>query len=118
MSFVPIGLRDYVRSYLRNNRGADADQLVARLRSALDAYTAGTRCACGAPIWVLGSAETGNACFTCITGESDPSQDYELAGACDKEAMRKVFNDRLNSRRKRYASLGWCPRNRWASQVE
>ena len=75
MSFVPIGLRDYVRSYLRNNRGADADQLVARLRSALDAYTAGTRCACGAPIWVLGSAETGNACFTCITGEADPSQD-------------------------------------------
>ena len=95
MSFVPIGLRDYVRSYLRNNRGADADQLVARLRSALDAYTAGTRCACGAPIWVLGSAETGNACFTCITGESDPSQDYELAEACDKSGVRSFRERRI-----------------------
>jgi hypothetical protein len=23
-------------------------------------------------------------CFTCITGETDPSNDYEIAEACDK----------------------------------
>jgi hypothetical protein len=33
---------------------------------------------------VIGSAEAGLKCFTCITGESDPSEDYEIAEACDK----------------------------------
>jgi hypothetical protein len=37
---------------------------------------------------VIGSAETGHACFTCITGEADPSEDYEIAEACDKRSMR------------------------------
>lgn len=47
-------------------------------------YQAGARCDCGEPIWVIGSAETGHMCFTCITGEADPSEDYEIAEACDK----------------------------------
>src|SRR6266849_2628377 len=69
MGFVPIQLRDYVRRYLRDNRGEAAEEVTARLQSALEAYKAGARCDCGAPIWVIGSAETGNGCFTCITGE-------------------------------------------------
>jgi len=86
MGFVPIQLRDYVRRYLKHNRGEAAEEVTARLQSALEAYKAGARCDCGAPIWVIGSAETGNGCFTCITGESDPSQDYEIAEACDKDS--------------------------------
>ena len=82
MGFVPIRLGDYVRLFLKSNRGESAAAVTARLRSALEAYKAGERCACGEPIWVIGSAEAGNACFTCITGEADPSDDYEIDEAC------------------------------------
>jgi hypothetical protein len=88
MGFVPIKLRDYVRAFLRSNRGETAGAVTRRLQSALDAYRAGSRCHCGAPIWVIGSAEAGNACFTCLTGESDPSEDYEIAEACEKDGRR------------------------------
>ena len=37
---------------------------------------------------MIGSAEAGNACFTCITGEADSSEDYEIAEACDKRRAR------------------------------
>jgi hypothetical protein len=29
-------------------------------------------------IWALGSAIAGRGCFTCITGESSPTGDYEM----------------------------------------
>jgi hypothetical protein len=35
-------------------------------------------CRCGNPIWVIGSAVVGNACFTCITGEALPDDDFEI----------------------------------------
>ena len=88
MAFVPIQIADYVKMHLESNRGENAADVTARLRSALEAYKAGHRCSCGAPIWVIGSAETGLICFTCITGESDPSEDYEIAEACDKASAR------------------------------
>jgi hypothetical protein len=88
MGFVPIELSEYVRGFLRTSRGESADAVTKRLQSALDAYQAGSRCHCGAPIWVIGSSEAGNACYTCITGELDPSEDYEIAEACDKDGMR------------------------------
>ena len=84
MAFVPIRIREYVRLHLKSNPDENAAEVTARLRSALEAYRAGHRCYCGAPIWVIGSAEAGLMCFTCITGESDPSEDYEIAEACDK----------------------------------
>ena len=71
MGFVPIRIPDYVRKHLKANRGETAEALTARLESALEAYQAGKRCSCGEPIWVIGSAEAGHACFTCITGEAD-----------------------------------------------
>ena len=82
--FVPIQLEEYVRLHLRSNPGASAVDVTARLQCALEVYKAGRRCHCGAPIWVIGSAEIGLMCFTCITGEAGPSGDYEIAGACDK----------------------------------
>ena len=84
MGFAPIRLEEYVRLHLRNNPGVVAADLTARLQYALDAHKAGKRCYCGGPIWVIGSAEAGLMCFTCITGEADPSDDYEIAEACDK----------------------------------
>lgn len=84
MGFVPIQLREYVRLHVRNNPDTNPAELMSRLRSALEAYNDGQRCQCGAPIWVIGSAEVGLMCFTCITGESEPSEDYEIAEACDR----------------------------------
>jgi hypothetical protein len=88
MSFVPIRFGDWVSKFLKSNPGENAKDVTARLRRALEAYQAGAQCACGEPIWVIGSAEVGNACFTCITGEADPSQDFEIAEACSKPRKR------------------------------
>jgi hypothetical protein len=84
MGFVPIEIEAYVRLHVKSNRGVDAADVTARLRKTLEAYKAGRRCECGEPIWVIGSAEVGYMCFTCITGEASPSSDYEIAEACDK----------------------------------
>jgi hypothetical protein len=99
MGFVPIELRDYVRLHLKSNPGSAAEKVTAQLQSALDAYKAGRRCDCGEPIWVIGSAETGDACFTCITGESDPSEDYEIREACDKNRVCPPLGRRFEKAR-------------------
>jgi hypothetical protein len=85
MSFVPISLQEYVKKHLKSNPGEKAEEVTAQLQSALDDYKADRRCSqCGAPIWVIGASQVGLMCFTCITGEADPSSDYEIAEACDK----------------------------------
>jgi len=88
MSFVPIRFGDWVHLFLKSNPGENAKEVSARLRKALEAYQAGALCHCGEPIWVIGSAEAGHACFMCITGEADSSEDYEIAEACDKHSVR------------------------------
>lgn len=77
---TPITLNAYLKKYLRANpeiRPADAK---SRLDYAIAAHRKGVRCACGAAIWVIGSAEVGLACFSCITGDANPDGDYEIAG--------------------------------------
>jgi hypothetical protein len=88
MPFTPISIQGYVRLHLKSNPGDHAADVTAHLESALKDYRAGARCQCGEPIWVIGSAVAGNACFACITGEADPSDDYEIAEACDKRGAR------------------------------
>ena len=83
MAFIPVALGDYVRLHLESNRDDTAAEVTKLLRSALEARLAGATCRCGEPIWVIGSAFAGRACFTCITGEAYPSDDYEIAEACD-----------------------------------
>ncbi len=80
--FVPIKLEDYVDLSVEGNPGTERRDVAARLREALAAHRAGVRCDCGAPIWVIGSAEAGLGCFTCLTGESTPDNDYEIVEAC------------------------------------
>ena len=101
MSFVPIKLRDYVRVHLKANPGSDKREVTARFRAALTRYQAGERCYCGEPIWVIGSAELGNTCFTCATGETDPSEDYEIAEACDKYSAATLSDPACDARRLR-----------------
>ncbi len=81
MSFTPIALEDYIASHLQVNPQVQPADLRRRLRRALADFKAGRKCRCGNPLWVIGSAEVGNACFTCITGETATSGDYELEEA-------------------------------------
>ena len=82
MPFVPIDIEKYIELHMRDNPDEDPDGLRARLIEALSAWKAGETCACGNPIWVVGSATAGHACFTCITMEAAPDSDYEVADAC------------------------------------
>jgi hypothetical protein len=77
-AFVPISIARYVSRHVARNPGVDPTDLRVRLRDALEAKLAGARCDCGQPIWALGSAEVGYRCFTCITGEAVPDNDYEV----------------------------------------
>lgn len=76
--FVPIAFDRYVDLHVQSNPGVDRAEFVRRLRQAVEARKGGARCACGAFIWAIGSAEVGAACFTCITGEAWPDSDYEI----------------------------------------
>jgi len=68
----------YVDLFLKANPSDHRDDVVARLDGAIAAHLDGRRCSCGEPIWIVGSAEAGYGCFSCITGESTPSDDYEI----------------------------------------
>lgn len=76
--FTPIAFDDYVELHLCANPGTDRAELTARLGYAREAYRGDIRCRCGAPIWIIGSAEAGLAHFTCITGRATPDNDYEI----------------------------------------
>ena len=78
MSFVPIAIDTYVQLHGRANPDENPKDLLTRLRSCVSDALAGARCSCGAPIWVVGSVSAGYACFTCITGEALPADDYEI----------------------------------------
>jgi len=78
MGFISISINKYVEKYLINNPSESEMDLRRRLDSAIEAYRNGVRCSCGNDIWVVGSAALGNSCFTCITGESHPNEDYEI----------------------------------------
>lgn len=81
--FVPVRLSQFVKQYLRNNKGADGDAVRAGVEDALAAWRQGVRCACGKPIWVAGSAVAGYGCFSCITGTAEPDGDPEIDTACE-----------------------------------
>jgi len=76
--FIAIALDDYIEKHLRANPEVSREGIKARLEFAIAAHRAGKRCSCGAEIWIVGSAEAGLSCFTCITGETHPSNDYEI----------------------------------------
>jgi len=84
MGFVPISIDSYIKLHLKNYPTENETDLKRRLNAALEASGKGIKCACGNDIWVIGSAFVGNSCFTCITGESCPTDDYEIDAAIRK----------------------------------
>jgi hypothetical protein len=78
LMFAPIAIREYVELYMKLNPEENKRQVEERLRNALHYALSGATCACGNPLWVAGAAEAGLFCFTCITGEAVPDDDYEI----------------------------------------
>lgn len=77
-AFEPIALEEYAKLHAQANSDTSVEEITASLRDALKAHRRGIRCQCGNPIWVIGSAVAGYACFTCITGEATPDDDCEI----------------------------------------
>jgi len=90
VGFIPITMDEYVNWHLKSNPGINKVEIEKYLRSALQAYKSGEKCRCGNPIWVIGSALTGHACFTCITGEAIPDHDFEIDEACEERYITKT----------------------------
>jgi hypothetical protein len=84
IGFLPIKLENFVDKYIQSNQGTSRKEIANGLKLALSDYKSGVKCDCGNPIWVIGSAVVGNACFTCITGEAMPDDDYEIDEACEE----------------------------------
>lgn len=77
---TPVSIQEFVKQTVKNNPGMKADELTESCKAVLNDKKSGAACTiCGAPIWAAGSAITGNyMCFTCMTGEMDDSEDYEI----------------------------------------
>lgn len=77
---LPISITKFVKETIKCNPGTNSDELTASCKEALRLKHSGASCIiCGSPIWAAGAALTGNyMCFTCMTGESDDSEDYEI----------------------------------------
>ena len=69
----------FVARTVELNPDTDAKELKMALIEFKNRKAKGELCICGNPIWIIGSAITGKGCFTCITGEADSSEDYEIA---------------------------------------
>lgn len=82
--FSPISVDEFVKSYYKNNPKEDDPNLREILIGTANDKKNGAKCGqCGQPIWAVGSAIVGwNGCFTCITGEADNSDDYEIESVC------------------------------------
>ncbi len=89
MAFKKISIGQYVKMHLKNNPTENKVDLEKRLKNALKDYQKGVKCSCGNDIWVIASASVGNSCFTCITGESMPIDDYEIDSSIVKRENRK-----------------------------
>lgn len=77
---IPISISSFVKKYSANNPSEDPKVISKNLEANLKRKKKGARCnQCGAPIWVIGTSVCGwDGCFTCITGEADASDDYEV----------------------------------------
>ncbi|AXI99716.1 hypothetical protein CYPRO_0430 [Cyclonatronum proteinivorum] len=78
-NFKSISVHKFVKLYKKSNPREDAEMLKKDLIHFRSLKSNGQKCNCGNPIWAIGSAISGMGCFTCITGETDSSNDYEIA---------------------------------------
>ena len=80
---VPISIQSYIKKHCENNPGENPNQLKERLKQAVKDKKSGATCHnCGQEIWAIGSAIVFQGCFTCLTGDADSSEDYEIDEVC------------------------------------
>lgn len=77
-TFTKISIDKFINLHKKNNPDTDTAALKKSLTHFRKLKLQGQKCDCGNPIWIIGSAFAGMACFTCITGETDCSNDYEI----------------------------------------
>lgn len=77
---VRISIQEYAKKHVKCNPDENFKDVISRLKDAVKLKNSGATCnICGASIWAVGSAVGGfEGCFTCITGEHDDSEDYEV----------------------------------------
>lgn len=77
---IPISLEEYMEQHVKSNPGTNVVELRKALEVAVQKKQEGKECdSCGSKIWAIGTALVGwDACFSCITGESNDSGDYEI----------------------------------------
>lgn len=80
----PISIDRFAEMTVKNNPDETLADLKTRLSEAVLQKKEGACCGqCGQAIWAIGSAIVGyEGCFTCITGEADASDDYEIDEVC------------------------------------
>ncbi|MBU3915775.1 hypothetical protein KKA14_09600 [bacterium] len=81
-NFAPIDINSFADLYIKHNPTHNRNALVESLKEYLEEYKNGAKCHCGNPIWVIGTALYETTCFTCLTGETDASTDFEIDEAC------------------------------------
>ncbi|MGM0877733.1 MAG: hypothetical protein ACQEWV_24095 [Bacillota bacterium] len=77
---VSISLENFIKSYVKNNKDVNVNELRKSVNDSVKEKKNGTTCRiCKNQIWAIGTAIVGwNGCFSCITGESNHSDDYEI----------------------------------------
>ena len=77
-NFQYISIESFIIKHKKSNSESDVEQLRKDLMHFQQLKTQGVKCNCANELWVIGSAISGKGCFTCITGETDCSDDYEI----------------------------------------
>ena len=77
-NFKYISIDKFVTKTIDKNSDLNAQELTKSLGQFKARKLKGELCDCGNEIWILGSAFSGKGCFSCITGETDCSVDYEI----------------------------------------
>lgn len=82
--FEPISIDKFIETYIKNNPNDNRKEFESVLSQAVETKKNGAVCMiCGQPIWSIGTALVGwNGCFSCITGEVDNFEDYEIDSVC------------------------------------
>ncbi len=76
--FIPISKEAYAKKVVKKNPDEKKDNIIKGIDDILKDVRKGEKCSCGNSIWVAASIFSGHSCFTCITGETDASEDYEI----------------------------------------
>jgi len=76
--FTKISIDSFIKEHKTSNPNSDIVELKKDLLYFRQLKEEGEKCKCENPIWALGSAISGKGCFTCITGDTDSSNDYEI----------------------------------------